>query len=188
MRTNVKHQSLISSANRHLLALTWLLLIVAGCSNNDEKAAVHAPSHKPSSYVAAVSRLVKLHQEIQDKPLKKRTIHATHDHTHPHGDDSHGHGNHTHVRIDALEEMSDLVGWLPALAADSELGEESWNGVHKTSNELTVALASFSTLENEQRRDAFKEQASKIGKQLSRLEEIADKLDTPNSHPHQAHN
>ncbi|MBM82785.1 MAG: hypothetical protein CMJ78_19665 [Planctomycetaceae bacterium] len=171
-------------ANRQAVLLTWLLL-VAGCSDNDERVTVHAPSHKPSSYTSAVSRLLKLHQEILDKPLKKRTVHAKHDHKHPHGDHSHGHGSHTHVRIDALEEMSDLVGWLPGLAADTELGEEPWNSVYKTSNELTVVLAQFSTLELDQRRGAFRKQSSEIGSQLTILDDIAERLRNHSGSAHQ---
>ena len=81
--------------------------------------------------------------------------------------------------------MSDIVGWLPNLAADSELKEDAWNRVDKTSQELTAILATFTDPDAKKRQGAYRKQASAIESHLAVFGETVKPLHT-HSHDEEA--
>ena len=44
-------------------------------------------------------------------------------------------------RVTALQELSDIIGWIPELAADSELMKADFESAVATGNKLTTAFA-----------------------------------------------
>ncbi|GIW98536.1 MAG: hypothetical protein KatS3mg111_1869 [Pirellulaceae bacterium] len=112
--------------NYSLLPLMVAVAAFAGCHGSRvEEAEHHAPAHKPADFPAAVDRLLTLHAEITNGDLR------------------------TNDPLDVFTETSDIVRWLPDLAADSDLGEEPWNSVYATSQRLETILN-----EVQSRRDA----------------------------------
>ena len=87
----------------------------------------HTPAHKPADYSAAVTQLGKLHEEIVGGRAR------------PAGE------------LDVFTELGDVVRWLPELAADSDLPEEPWNRVARTSDELLVLVAQIQAAPRDQR-------------------------------------
>jgi len=74
--------------------------------------------------------------------------------------------------MDALQEMSDLVRWLPELAADSDLKEEHWNEAHSAANRLEALLGAASSRSGDERRETYLECQAEIEQHLDRLVEI----------------
>ena len=98
--------------------------------------------------------------------------HHAHDHHHSHGHDhSHSH-DHEHISLDALQEMNDLVRWLPDLAADSDLKEEPWNRVHAATNALAVILTEASSQNGDERREAYLKHETVVEEHVRELLEI----------------
>lgn len=157
------------------LLLLPLILLAGGChSTRVEEAEHHDPDHKPVSYLAAVARLPELHEEILSGPLVARIVPPAVDHhDETHEDEAH----EDDVPIDALQEFSDVVGWLPALAADSELQEEPWNQVYEVSQELSTLLSQLTDLNADKRQEAYREKSEAIASHLATLREVADLID-----------
>jgi hypothetical protein len=89
------------------------LLLVSGCHHaaSDQSADHHVPFHKPADYGAAVARLHELHAELSgDRPERSAVLEGS--------------------------ELTDLIRWLPELAADSDLPEAPWIRVDHASGEL----------------------------------------------------
>jgi len=155
-----------------------LLLLTGGCRSHatKENSEHYSSAHKPADYPAAVARMQDVHQEIRTGPLVVREVHATHDHHHHHDHShehhhSHGHA-HQHVHLDALQEMSDLVRWLPDLAADSDLKEEHWKRVYAAANSLEVILTEASSRSGDERRATYLQYETEIDRHLRQLTEI----------------
>ncbi len=60
------------------------------------------------------------------------------DHGHEHGDD-HGH-EHGGGEKNAQDQIADIVSWIPAIAADTNLPEQDWNQIESAANSLTAEL------------------------------------------------
>lgn len=150
-----------------------LLLIAAGGCQTDtgEEAEHHFPAHQPIDYPSAVARMREVHQEILDGPLVARDAPVLREH--------HGHDDHDDAepeQLDALLEMSDLVNWLPDLAADSELEEEPWNRVYSISNRLQVITRDASALAGSKRRESYLRHEGEIEQHLRQLLEITERF------------
>ena len=154
-----------------------VLTLAAGCGANTthEEPEFYFSGHKPDDYPTAVERIQETHQEILDRPLVEREVHATHHHhDHPHDHDhshSHEHG-HEHAHLDALQEMSDLVRWLPDLAADSDLKEEPWNRVFAAAKSLEAILIEALSQSGEERRATYLQHESDVVRHLRELTEV----------------
>ena len=122
-----------TAAGRCLLLLTSLLFPAAtGCHGTRvEEAEHHTPAHKPADFPAAVDRLLALHSEISSGVHRES------------------------AQIDVFTEFQDLVRWLPELAADSDLGEESWNAVYDTTQRLEKILIQVQSRGGEHRRETY---------------------------------
>jgi hypothetical protein len=97
-------------------------LLVAGCTRAErssepgadpESHEAHFPAHWPGNYPAAIDRLeVLLFDSDAELP----------------------------GRISRWQEVDDLIGWLPELAADSDLDEQEWNRLESAAAELAGVL------------------------------------------------
>lgn len=94
-----------------------------GCGSTDPAQADdhhqehHVPEHKPPNFAAAV-------EELEHRFL------GTADHD----------SDHARSADDAREELQDIVGWLPELAADSDLGEADWKTARNVGRQLADLL------------------------------------------------
>lgn len=139
-----------TAAGRCLLLLTSLLFPAAtGCHGTRvEEAEHHAPAHKPADFPAAVDRLLALHGEIRSG------VHRASD------------------QIDGFTEFQDLVRWLPELAADSDLSEESWNAVYDTTQRLEKILIQVQSRSGDRRRETYLTYESELHRHQRVLAEI----------------
>lgn len=94
-----------------------IICCAAMSCRNDERYGYEQQTgtHMPIDYLTAVDRVARAHQEILDGPIVVRDVHVAHRHGHRH-DRQHP---HEHVRMTALQEIVDLIRWIPNLAADS---------------------------------------------------------------------
>jgi hypothetical protein len=97
-------------------------LLVGGCGRADpshdqvadrQSHEAHFPPHWPGNYPAAIERLEVLLFDAQAE---------------------------LSTRISRWEEVNDLIGWLPELAADSDLNEPEWNRLDSAADELAREL------------------------------------------------
>jgi hypothetical protein len=131
--------------------LVLALLLFAGCHRAApaRPAEHHTPSHRPADYSAAVAQLGRLHEEIVGGRAR------------PTGE------------LDAFTELGDVVRWLPELAADSDLPEEPWTRVARTSDELLVLVARIQTAPRDQRALSYRREAAQWEQLLEQLTSIA---------------
>ncbi len=131
--------------------LVLTLLLFAGCHRAVPAgpAEHHTPAHKPADYSAAVAQLGKLHDEIVGGRAR------------PAGE------------LDVFTELGDVVRWLPELAADSDLPEELWNRVARTSDELLVLVAQIQAAPRDQRTLSYRRGAAQWEQLLEQLTRIA---------------
>jgi hypothetical protein len=102
------------------LYIIFLAFAVNGCANPSsdgeyEKVEHFVPAHWPSDLLDASSK-------IEDRTLQL--------------------SGKTAANAPALEgELRDIVGWIPEIAADTELTEEQWDPLYFASEELSKRLA-----------------------------------------------
>jgi len=154
-----------------VVATGLLMLLAAGCSPGDhEEAEHHFAPHLPVNFQAAVARLQVVHQEITGGPLTSREVKSSRKQHHAEGEDD------EYSTLDPLEEMEDLVGWLPDFAADSELTEEPWNQVDAGSKRLGGIITRALSQNEANRRDAYLKEAKQVENELRQLQEISKLL------------
>lgn len=177
------NESLRRTGCQPVLQTCLLLVLLAGCHGVEtEEAEHHMPPHMPVNFPAAVERLGELHEEIRARPLAARTVGGARDehkpddsgngnhHHHDHGHDHDQH--HSHVTLDALQEMYDVVQWLPDLAADSDLEEEPWNRVDRVSRRYQALLAAALAQSGDSRRQIYVDNETELEKLRRELIEI----------------
>ncbi|QDU38001.1 hypothetical protein Mal4_23210 [Maioricimonas rarisocia] len=95
------------------VAMVALSAVAGGCSDTTSEADHHLehdiPEHKPASFSDAVAEL-----ELRGKSLAQQPINGK-----------------------RLAELTDIINWLPELAADSDLRRQQWEQVQQTSHELS---------------------------------------------------
>ncbi len=161
-------------------AISCLLLLVAGCSPGEtEEPEHHFPPHQPVNFQAAVVRMQQVHEEILAGPLKQREVKSSR--VDPHAEE----GHEEHSLLDPLEEMADLVRWLPELAADTDLEEAPWNKVHAASIQLEKIVSHASMHDGEERRSIYMKESEAVQQQLKVLEQTSQLL-PPEDTPHPA--
>lgn len=108
-----------------IMSMALLLPELCGCSGS-ELADAHdedhhmehfVPHHKPANFAMAV-------EEIEHR------AHHLSDHA------GHGHGD----EADEFQELLDIVGWIPELAADSDLNEVDWSKASSAATALAANL------------------------------------------------
>lgn len=102
------------------LYITLLAVTVAGCGNHSvdddhEKVEHFVPIHWPSDLLDASSK------------IEQRTSQLS--------------GKSTTDALTIENQLRDIVGWVPEIAADTDLTEEQWNPVYFASEKLSKRLA-----------------------------------------------
>ncbi len=113
--------------------LSWWFIILIGCalslsgcgssaeSHEGEHLEHFVPAHKPNSFGDVMDQLsLRVAQLARGGELR--------------GGSDEGHAT-------ALQELSDIIGWIPELAADSELMKADFESAVATGNRLTFAFA-----------------------------------------------
>ncbi len=108
-----------------------------------------------------------------------------HDHDHDHAHDDHDHEEHGHghrdpfestaprhtIVVDVFTELSDIVRWLPAIAADGDMSADDWKKVKSASETIGTQLESC-TGESAAKHSSYKSKADTIGAMISELETL----------------
>lgn len=109
-----------------LVPCCLLSLALSGCSQsdaddhaNDHHLEHFVPHHKPANFDAAVRQI--------DERTEHLSLHAGH----RHGDEG-----------EELQELLDVVNWIPELAADSDLNESEWNQANAAKKTMAKKLES----------------------------------------------
>ena len=157
--------------------------------------------HKPESLAVAIARLDELFQSIEiDQPLPEdltytvvKVTHGTgasaHSHFHqieegkeiPTSDhDDHG-GNSEESRhevsVDVFTEFEDIVRWLPAIAADSEITRDDWKVANQFSLDLQTTLRPVSDIDSHSdMREFFRANADEFKTALDGLKALQEKI------------
>jgi len=148
---------------RSMPLLCWygcaLLLVmpVVGCqaAESDHEAEHIIPAHKPRDYRACVAQLRALHGELLAGPARPEDSLAVH------------------------TELTDLIRWLPELAAETELDEVAWNQVVQQAEQMAGVVHPLAELPRSQQGVRYIQLASQIEKSVSELARIADLLPPP---------
>ena len=131
------------------LCICLSLFAFFGCRNDSvEEAEHHHPAHKPATFPSAVERLLALQVEIRQGTSR------------PTG------------QIDVFSEAYDIVRWLPDLAADSDLKEESWNRIDHVARQMEAMLADVLCQPEDSRRQAFLLYEPELDQNQRQLNEI----------------
>jgi hypothetical protein len=109
--------------------LTVLLLLPFGCGpasgtgtaadDRDHHLEHHVPEHKPHSYAHAVTELRRRFDAIHEEIAAGHSAHVAQE----------------------LDELRDVINWLPELAADSDLRKAQWDIVKGVADELAAFCA-----------------------------------------------
>jgi len=144
---------------KHCLLL--ILICLGGCpSIETEKVDHHTPDHMPADYPTAVDRLLALHAEIARGDRREA------------GD------------IDVFVETSDIVRWLPTLAADSDLKEEPWNVVHGSAGRMEKILTEVVARDGDERIKIYLQYASELDQRYGELVRVKQEFSTSQSVEH----
>lgn len=108
------------------LATAALLLGAPGCGSSESEDEHHmehfVPAHKPASFKGAVDQ------------LQARTSHLKH-HV----------GDSGEIVQRELTELADIIGWIPELAADSDLNEADWTQADSVSRKMLAVYSQTAT-------------------------------------------
>ncbi len=130
MHLNRRHSNHMKSRLMplHVTAIMGLMLLCfqAGCNTSEVADADDdghhlehfIPHHKPPNFAAAVDDIESRVEHLSD--------HAGHGHAH---------------EAEEFQELLDIVGWIPELAADSDLNESDWNQAKSSAAVMAKNLA-----------------------------------------------
>lgn len=144
------------------MALLVAVVAAAGCTRSGPMASTeaeseekssheghehHVPQHKPGDLPDAIRSLRgRCAELLKDRRADQPTVFAR-----------------------QFGETNDIVGWLPELAADSDLGRAEWENVNDVSKRLTEELALFNAAQTD---ESAKETYEKIESELESLDEV----------------
>jgi hypothetical protein len=161
--------------------------------------------HKPKSLSVAVLRLKEMHEALVadgDFPAPKtikyvEVIHGQGASGHSHfysaadyeanGGDEHDDDHeeehekveHRSMEIDLRTELTDITGWLPDIAADSNLNETEWNSVEAISDRLSKIIGTIAADESDSSfRESWKLKSKEVESMLGDLEKFVDSSGT----------
>ncbi|HND56572.1 MAG TPA: hypothetical protein PLV92_29340, partial [Pirellulaceae bacterium] len=127
-------------------------VLLCGClAAPAEEAEHHTPAHRPVDFPAAVTRLDALHAELLDAKTAR-----------PPG------------TIDAMTELSDIVRWLPELAADSDLDRTAWDRVAATTRLFEADVARVRAAPQERQSAEYANAAALLEQHLRALRELSE--------------
>ena len=132
-------RSLRSSDRQPPRSASWLVVVTAtftvgGCTHSDSRPTSqkdgdvsaaqdddhHQPSHKPGDFPAALAALHERCSKVLKSPVPKSP-----------------------EAQKEFDQTRDIVGWLPELAADSDLSRAEWDRVNEQSKKLAESLDDF---------------------------------------------
>lgn len=169
--------------------------------SSDSHAHPNLSLHKPKNLSTAIDRLQQMHASlIADGELPApisipyvEVIHgegaAGHSHFYSEAEfeageeddqDDHHHEEdekvkHHTMEIDLRTELADVIGWLPDIAAKSDLTETDWNSVKSTSSSLTEIIDGVpSDASDASFRETWKTKSEEIKAMLDGLKGFAD--------------
>lgn len=124
------------SAKTHINDLPWCCIALISCiftlsgcgssaeshadEHHDEHLEHFVPSHKPKTFTDLVDQLALRAPKLNEAGQPN---------------------NRDKARATALQEFSDIIGWIPELAADSELMRADFESAVATGNKLTTTFA-----------------------------------------------
>jgi hypothetical protein len=124
---NISKQRSRSQARTALsyIMLACLVGIIAGCgssaeSHDDDHLEHFVPAHKPKDFEDLVHQLALRVSQLAE--------------------DGQPSGGHDQQRAAAIQEFTDIIGWIPELAADSELLKADFEAAVATGNKLNAAF------------------------------------------------
>ena len=140
------------STNNHCHFLPWCCIALISCAislsgcgssaeshedehhdeHHDEHLEHFVPAHKPNTFADLVDQLAKRAPQLEEANQPGDSLSGSDSLS-----DSDSGGGHA----TALQEFSDIVGWIPELAADSELMKADFESAVATGNKLTAAFA-----------------------------------------------
>lgn len=102
-----------------ILAVATAGLSVAGCGSSESEEDHHmehfVPAHKPASFKGAVDALTERTSHLK--------LHV---------------GDSGEIVQQELGELADIIGWIPELAADSDLNEQDWTQAVQVSGKMQI--------------------------------------------------
>lgn len=158
--------------------------------------------HRPKTLTAAVERLTKIQKDLESSdqipaPAKFTVIELIHGtgasaHSHynlakPSSSDPTAEEDHDdhhedmessevihEIEIDVFTEFTDVLGWLPKIAAAAEVDESNWLKINKSSKALQVALSDDLTAANSdaEKRQAFLKHSDEVDTLVQLLDSI----------------
>lgn len=138
---------------RYVLAAATCCYAVGCLAAQDEEAEHlehHIPAHKPETLVAAIAELERRNPTAMSQA--ESTADAERDRA----------------------ELRDIIGWLPELAADSDLRKADWDSVQQLSTELATAVESWDTAAPGERSGVQRQ----FEESIERLHEVCRSLDS----------
>lgn len=159
----------------------WILglLLVSGCVPADEDLAdAHdLPVHYPADLGVAEQRVGQVLRQLEDGDWQVTELYLQ-----GHSESEHSPAatspkpDQTISSADAIDELAELVGWLPTLAARSDLGESQWLLVRDESETLGNILSQIQDSTGEDRRKRFTNARSELAASLFRLQPAWDEF------------
>lgn len=122
-----------------------------GEEHDHEHGHLHSP-FKPDDYPSGIARLTELRESLQAENSAAIDQH------------------------EALEEMEAIAGFLPELAADSDLDEASWNKVYAAARSLQASLEKVLEEDMKKQANAYKSNKPSTEAELKTLREMAAKF------------
>lgn len=127
------------------------------------------PAHFPESFPAAVDDLARRHDELTSALVAQVGK----------------------IEPESFRELRDIAGWLPRLAADSDLSETEWLPVNSAATRIQAAYEALSPIVEQRSKFDPQPLLSKVVRELPTLKQIADSNDgrfevTPHEPPHNA--
>jgi hypothetical protein len=98
--------------------------------------------------------------------------HEGEDHSHSHRDPFAAQSEKHTVIVDAFSELSDIVGWLPSIASDSELYSADIDTIKATSEEMLSTLNSVAGDTEESKLESYRTKVDALDMSVEKLESM----------------
>ncbi len=167
-----------------LMLCCGALVALSGCSRSDGLSAESQPlsvrdtyeehdhdlpAHYPESFPAAVDDLARRHDELTSSLVAQVGK----------------------IESERFRELRDIAGWLPRLAADSDLTETEWLPVNSAATRIQAAYEALSPIVEQRSKFDPQPLLAKVAHELPTLKQIAESNAgrfevTPHEPPHNA--